>query len=160
MLFHQYQSEDFFDEMFTDSGLSRPHYRGVEEAFREVGADEFRSKQAAVDAAFMRSGVTFTVYNDAQGTERIFPFDCVPRVISAEEWKVIEEGLIQRITALNLFLHDIYHGQKIIKDRVIPAQYVLSAKHFRREFMNFSVSVRTFCRMLSVSPLRWSSNSW
>jgi len=139
MLFDHYQTENFFDEMFTSNGTPRPHYQGVSDALNAVSAVEFSSKQTAVENAFMRGGVTFTVYNDDQGTERIFPFDCVPRVISAEEWDVVEKGLIQRITALNLFLHDIYHEQKIIKDRVIPPQYLLSAKHFRREFMNCEV---------------------
>ncbi|MEN3941303.1 circularly permuted type 2 ATP-grasp protein [Prosthecobacter sp. SYSU 5D2] len=139
MLFDNYQPENFFDEMFTADGTIRPHYRSVAAAFNDVDANEFRNKQTAVEASFMRGGVTFTVYSDSQGTERIFPFDCVPRVISAEEWEIVEKGLIQRLTALNLFLHDIYHDQKIIKDRVIPPQYVLSAKHFRREFMHFEV---------------------
>lgn len=139
MLFDDYQPEDFYDEMFAGNGRTRPHYRCVAEALNPVTPEEFRGKQAAVEAAFMRGGVTFTVYSDAQGTERIFPFDCVPRVISAEEWDVIERGLVQRLTALNLFLHDIYHEQKILRDRVIPPQYVLSARHFRREFMHFSV---------------------
>lgn len=154
MLFNQYQTEDFFDEMFAADGVTRPHYRSVAEAFHEVNATEFSNKQAAVEAAFMRGGVTFTVYNDSQGTERIFPFDCVPRVISAEEWEVIEKGLIQRITALNLFLHDIYHDQKIIKDRVIPAQYVLSAKHFRREFMHFSVPKDIYVHICGTDLIR------
>src|SRR6476661_8058871 len=154
MLFNQYQTENFFDEMFAADGVARPHYRSVGDAFREVTAGEFSNKQAAVEAAFMRGGVTFTVYNDSQGTERIFPFDCVPRVISAEEWEVIEKGLIQRITALNLFLHDIYHEQNIIKDRVIPAQYLLSAKHFRREFMHFSVPKDIYVHVCGTDLIR------
>lgn len=154
MLFDQYQTENFFDEMFTAEGTVRPHYQGVAEALNAVTADEFRDKQTAVENAFMRGGVTFTVYNDSQGTERIFPFDCVPRVISAEEWDVVEKGLIQRITALNLFLHDIYHEQKIIKDRVIPPQYLLSAKHFRREFMNFSVPKDIYVHICGTDLIR------
>lgn len=154
MLFDQYQTENFFDEMFTADGTVRPHYQGVAEALNAVSADEFRDKQTAVENAFMRGGVTFTVYNDSQGTERIFPFDCVPRVISAEEWDVVEKGLIQRITALNLFLHDIYHEQKIIKDRVIPPQYLLSAKHFRREFMNFSVPKDIYVHICGTDLIR------
>jgi uncharacterized circularly permuted ATP-grasp superfamily protein len=140
--------------MFTADGTVRPHYQGVAEALNAVSADEFRDKQTAVENAFMRGGVTFTVYNDSQGTERIFPFDCVPRVISAEEWDVVEKGLIQRITALNLFLHDIYHEQKIIKDRVIPPQYLLSAKHFRREFMNFSVPKDIYVHICGTDLIR------
>ncbi len=154
MLFDNYQPENFFDEMFTAEGTPRPHYRGVAKALNHVPADEFRNKQTAVEAAFMRGGVTFTVYSDDQGTERIFPFDCVPRVISAEEWDVIEKGLIQRIQALNLFLHDIYHDQKIIKDRVIPPQYVLSAKHFRREFMHFSVPKDIYVHICGTDLIR------
>lgn len=154
MLFANYQPEDFFDEMFTADGGIRPHYRSVAEALNAVPADEFRNKHAAVEAAFMRGGVTFTVYSDEQGTERIFPFDCVPRVISAEEWDHIERGLVQRITALNLFLHDIYHEQKIIKDRIIPPQYVMSAKHFRREFMHFAVPKDIYVHICGTDLIR------
>jgi uncharacterized circularly permuted ATP-grasp superfamily protein len=154
MLFDNYQPEDFFDEMFEADGTVRPHYRGVADALNQVDPGEFRNKQAAVEAAFMRGGVTFTVYSDAQGTERIFPFDCVPRVISAEEWDVVERGLVQRLTALNLFLHDIYHEQKILKDRVIPPQYVLSAKHFRREFMHFEVPKDVYVHICGSDLIR------
>lgn len=154
MLFESYQTDGFFDEMFAAEGSPRPHYKAVMEALNEISPDEFRSRQAAVEAAFMRGGVTFTVYSDSQGTERIFPFDCVPRVISAEEWDVIEKGLIQRLTALNLFLHDIYHDQKIIKDRVIPAHYVLSAKHFRREFMHFEVPKDIYVHICGTDLIR------
>ena len=154
MLFDNYQPEDFFDEMFEADGTVRPHYRGVADALNPVEPGEFRNKQAAVEAAFMRGGVTFTVYSDAQGTERIFPFDCVPRVISAEEWDVVERGLIQRLTALNLFLHDIYHEQKILKDRVIPPQYLLTAKHFRREFMHFEVPKDVYVHICGSDLIR------
>jgi uncharacterized circularly permuted ATP-grasp superfamily protein len=139
MLFDNYQTDGFFDEMFDATGAPRPHYATVSAGLNHVPKDEYKNKQAAVELAFMRGGITFTVYNDSQGTERIFPFDCVPRVIPVEEWEVIEKGLIQRLHALNLFLHDIYHEQKILKDRIIPAQIVLGAKHFRREFMHFEV---------------------
>jgi len=85
MLLDNYQTEDFFDEMFEADGKVRPHYEAVAEVLNDVSVDEFRNKQTAVDASFMRHGVTFTVYSDDQGTEKIFPFDCAPRVISAEE---------------------------------------------------------------------------
>ena len=109
MLLKDYDTGGFFDEMFTADGGVRPHYRRVAEEFGDISREEYRNKQAAVEMSFMRGGVTFTVYNDSQGTERIFPFDCVPRVIPVEEWELLEKGLIQRITALNLFLYDIYH---------------------------------------------------
>ena len=102
----------------------------------------------------MRGGVTFTVYNDNQGTDRIFPFDLVPRVIPDSEWQKIEKGLIQRITALNLFLHDIYHGQKILKDRIIPPHYIIGAKHFRREFMGFDVPKDIYVHICGTDLIR------
>jgi len=111
-------------------------------------------KRLAADLAFLRQGITFNVYGDAQGTERIFPFDLVPRIIPAKEWEHIEAGLIQRITALNLFLHDIYHEQKILKDGTIPPFYVLSGKHFRREFVNFEVPKDIYIHICGTDLIR------
>jgi len=154
MLLDNYQTEDFFDEMFTEEGGVRPHYQKIAERLHHLDSSEHRRKQTAVDLAFMRSGVTFTVYNDDKGTERIFPFDLVPRVIPNNEWEWIEKGLIQRITALNLFLHDIYHEQKILKDRIIPPHYILGAKHFRREFMGFNVPKDIYIHICGTDLIR------
>ena len=93
----------------------------------------------AVDAAFLRQGITFTVYSDEQGTERIFPFDLMPRIIPNSEWTMIESGLIQRMKALNMFLKDLYSEQRILKEKVIPAEDVLSAKHYRPEMVGVPV---------------------
>src|SRR5271170_1352097 len=134
-----YDVGKFFDEMFGVGTEVRPHYRRLAEGLGGLPEADFQQHRAAVDLAFLRRGVTFTVYNDSEGTERIFPFDMIPRIIPAREWSRLEAGLIQRITALNLFLHDLYHEQKILKDKIIPAAQILSAKHFRREFMNFAV---------------------
>ncbi|MGJ3244444.1 MAG: circularly permuted type 2 ATP-grasp protein [Opitutales bacterium] len=140
MLFDNYQPGAFFDEMFTPDGRPRPHYQALLERFQGLTPEEFDQKRQTVNLSFLRQGVTFTTYQDnAEGTERIFPFDLVPRIIPRSEWDHIERGLKQRITALNLFLHDVYHEQRIVKEGVIPAPYLLSARHFRREFMNFSV---------------------
>src|SRR5438874_995344 len=125
--------------MFAGPGRARPHYERLLQRFTELTEGEFDRKRDLAELTLLRQGVTFTVYNDAQGTERIFPFDLIPRIISPEEWKKIERGLEQRITALNLFLHDIYHGQSILRDGVIPKDYVWQAAHFRPEFMHFSV---------------------
>ncbi len=154
MLFQGYDKGDFCDEMLADDGSVRPHYRSVVEGFGRLNPSEWAQRQTATDLAFMRSGVTFTVYSDSQGTERIFPFDLVPRVIPATEWTQIERGLIQRITALNLFLHDIYHDQKILKDRIIPPHYVLGAKHFRREFMGFNVPKDIYVHICGTDLIR------
>lgn len=154
MLLETYDRGDFCDEMFDESGAVRPHYARVAEHLKHLHEAEHKRKQTAVDLAFMRGGVTFTVYNDDQGTERIFPFDLVPRVIPDTEWQTIEKGLIQRITALNLFLHDIYHEQKILKDRVIPPHYILGAKHFRREFMGFNVPKDIYVHICGTDLIR------
>src|SRR6185369_11499577 len=115
-----YQSgTGFFDEMVA-ADLSRAHYQKFRDLFAAVAREDFDQRRHAVDLAFLRQGITFNVYGDAEGTERIFPFDLIPRIIPAKEWEHIEAGLTQRITALNLFLHDIYHEQKILKDGVIP----------------------------------------
>src|SRR4051812_22192256 len=89
----------------------RPHYRRLFDRLGTLPEAEFVQRRAAVDLAFLRRGVTFTVYNNSEGTERIFPFDLIPRVIPAQEWARLEAGLIQRLHVLNLFLDDIYHGQ-------------------------------------------------
>ncbi len=140
--------------MFADGGEVRPHYRRLVERLGTLPVPEFDRRRAAVDLAFLRRGVTFTVYNDAEGTERIFPFDLIPRIIPAREWSRLEAGLIQRITALNLFLHDLYHEQKIMKDKVVPAAQVLTAKHFRREFMNFSVPRDIYVHICGTDLIR------
>lgn len=154
MLSGRYQTEGFFDEMFQPDGTVRPHYRRLQERFAQLSPDEFIQKKQAVDASFLRLGITFTVYGDEEGTERIFPFDLVPRIIPDKEWRILEEGLTQRITALNLFLHDVYHQQRIIKEGVIPAPYILSAKHFRREFMGFNVPRDIYIHICGTDLIR------
>jgi uncharacterized circularly permuted ATP-grasp superfamily protein len=154
MLLDNYKTEDFFDEMFEEGGSVRPHYQKIADRLRQLDTAEHRRKQTSVDLAFMRGGVTFTVYDDNQGTERIFPFDLMPRVIPKTEWERLEKGLIQRITALNLFLHDIYHDQKILKDRIIPPHYILGAKHFRREFMGCHVPKDIYIHICGTDLIR------
>jgi len=140
--------------MYGRDGVARPHYRRLYERLATLPREEFEQRRAAVDLAFLRRGVTFTVYDNAEGTERIFPFDLIPRIIPASEWTQLEAGLIQRVTALNLFLHDIYHEQKILKDKVIPAAQILSAKHFRREFMNFTVPRDIYVHICGTDLIR------
>ncbi len=138
-LFSKYEPGQFFDEMFDGSQLTRPHYSAVEENIGSLTSGDYSRHQMAADAAFLRQGVTFTVYGDKEGTERIFPFDLMPRIIPRREWERVELGLIQRITALNHFLHDVYHAQHIINDKVVPAELVESASHYRPEFRNVNV---------------------
>lgn len=137
--FSNYEVEDFYDEMFEAPGMVRPHCAKILERFRAMRPEEFESKRNLVTSTLLNQGVTFTVYSDNQGTERIFPFDLIPRVIPRKQWDHIERGLTQRITALNLFLHDIYHEQRIVKEKVIPAEIIQSALHFRPELVGSNV---------------------
>jgi uncharacterized circularly permuted ATP-grasp superfamily protein len=152
--FSDYQVGDFFDEMFAGPGVVRPHYNKLFARFKEMEREEFERKRELATSTFLTQGVTFTVYNDDQGTERIFPFDLVPRIIPAEEWELVERGLIQRITALNLFLHDIYHTQNILRDGVIPKQIVWEAAHFRPEFMHFDVPRNVYIHICGTDLVR------
>jgi len=118
--FHEYELDDAFDEMVDSAGAVRPHYRHIYEALRELTGEELRRRQQIADLSFLHQGITFTVYGRDEGTERIFPNDLLPRVLTRDEWTRIESGLTQRITALNLFLKDIYHEGKILNDGVVP----------------------------------------
>lgn len=153
-LLKSYDPENSFDEMTDATGKVRPHYRQFRELLQALSPKEFDLKRQSVNLAFLRQGVTFNVYGDSAGTEKIFPFDLLPRIILAAEWELLERGLAQRITALNLFLKDIYHEQKILKDGTIPAHYVLSGKHFRREFVNFNVPKDTYIHVCGTDLIR------
>jgi uncharacterized circularly permuted ATP-grasp superfamily protein len=153
-MLNEYKVSGGFDEMLDEKTGVRPHYRKFHKAFDRLSPNEFDGKREAIDTAFLRQGITFNVYGAAQGAEKIFPFDLLPRIIPAREWEMIERGLTQRITALNLFLHDIYHEQKILKDGVIPEFYVLSARHFRREFVNFEVPKGIYINICGTDLIR------
>jgi len=152
--FSKYQLDGFFDEMFSAPGKVRPHYRRLLERFQKLTAEDMEQRRQMADLSFLNQGITFTVYSDNQGTERIFPFDQVPRIIPAKEWAHVEAGLVQRITALNLFLHDIYHGQMILKDGVIPRHFIDGAKHFRPEFMGFDVPRNIYIHICGTDLVR------
>ncbi len=154
MDFKNYQTEGFFDEMFAADGEARPHYKKLLERFERLDPEDFDQKRQAVGLSFMRAGITFTVYSDDQGTERIMPFDLIPRIIPNSEWNFLERGLKQRITALNLFLKDIYHEQKILKDGVIPPSYVLGAKNFRREIVGIHVPRDIYIHICGTDLIR------
>ena len=125
--------------MFEAPGHPRVHYQTLFRTLLELPSDELRKSQQAADLSFLHQGITFTVYSDDRGTERVFPNDLLPRIIPAAEWRQLEKGLTQRITALNLFLDDIYHQGKILADKVVPREMVYSCKHFRREMRGIDV---------------------
>ena len=129
-----YDPEWFYDEMFAAVGTARPHYKALAEHLDAISPTEFAQRARLAENAMVQQGITFHVYGDHGGVERAFPFDLVPRVLTASEWETIEKGLTQRLVALNLFLHDIYHEQRILKEGVVPRALVVGAAHFRREF--------------------------
>ena len=154
-----YDTEDFFDEMFKASKEGevtqcREHYKKIAEVIQSYPPEELEQRLSLVDRIFFEQGITFTVYSDDQGTERIFPFDSIPRIIPADEWKHIESGLQQRITAINHFLADIYSDQKCIEEGIIPRHVVESAPHFRKELMGFVPPGGTFVHVCGTDLIR------
>ncbi len=119
-----------FDECFDEQGQVRPEAARVIERLEALGSREFRARQRLADSTFLKSGITFSVYSDDRGAERIFPFDLIPRIIPAAEWKRVRTGLEQRIRALNAFLADVYGEQRILDEKVVPRDLVLGAKGY------------------------------
>ena len=138
-MFEGYDPEGYYDEMIAADGAVRSHCAPLLRRLNSMEQKDFLTRKTNSELYFLRQGITFNVYHDERGTERIFPFDPVPRVMSAAEWDHLEAGLTQRIVALNLFLHDVYHDQKILEDGVIPRFYVEQAKHYRPEFRGVDV---------------------
>ena len=159
-MFEAYEADGFFDEMFAPEGEVRPHYRALLNRFTGIATDDFEARRAACDQHFLRQGVTFNVYHDDRGTERIFPFDPVPRVIPAAEWEHLEAGLTQRIIALNLFLHDIYHEQHILRDGIIPRFYIEEAKHYRPEFRGINVPKDIYIHICGSDLIRGADGTY
>ena len=122
-----------YDEAFLPTGEVRSTYQKAVDYFRQLGDNGTSDLQQAADFSLLNQGVTFTVYSDARGTEKIFPFDLMPRILTGAEWRHIEAGVVQRMTALNLFLEDIYHDQKILKDGVVPTHQVVGSSLYCRE---------------------------
>jgi uncharacterized circularly permuted ATP-grasp superfamily protein len=128
--FDDYDPGDFYDELFVAKGHPRPDALPLIERINTLGEGELFQRQEAAQNALKRLGATFNVYGDTQGSERIFPFDIIPRIVSAQEWAFLQLGLKQRIYALNLLIADLYDGQKIIKDGILPEELIGSAKNF------------------------------
>jgi uncharacterized circularly permuted ATP-grasp superfamily protein len=138
-LFGDYGRHRAYDEMFDRAGDVRPHCASLFDALQRASPDQLSELQLEADQAFLTQGITFTVYGDEQGTERIFPFDLVPRVIPAAEWQTLERGLTQRLMAINLFLKDVYHEGRILAEGVVPRELIQSCRHFRREMRGVPV---------------------
>jgi uncharacterized circularly permuted ATP-grasp superfamily protein len=148
-----------FDEAVGGAGV-RAHYAALMETLDGFSSETLARRQRAAESFFLHRGTTFTVYGESAGIDRIFPFDTVPRIVPAEEWSLIDRGLRQRLQALNLFLHDLYHDQKILRDGVVPVELVYGARHFRRECIGFPVPHDIYVHVCGTDLIRDRDGSY
>ncbi|AJI54806.1 A circularly permuted ATPgrasp family protein [Francisella philomiragia] len=143
-----------YDEIFSDEGRVRDDVSQAIKTIDELSVESLYEKQKFVDASFLKNGITFTVYSDSQGTEKIFPFDLIPRIISEKEWQELEKGLKQRLKALNAFLNDIYDEQKILKDGVIPRELVESSEEYLPEMRGVKPPHGVYCHIAGLDLIK------
>lgn len=145
----------FFDEMYVDGQSAvREHYRDFSAWLAEQSPQTIARKRAEADLIFRRVGITFAVYGNDAGTERLIPFDIIARIITANEWAHLEAGLVQRVKALNMFIHDIYHDQNIIKAGIMPAEQILNNAQYRPEMQGISVASDIYAHIAGVDIVR------
>jgi uncharacterized circularly permuted ATP-grasp superfamily protein len=153
-LFRDYTLGGGYDEMFGPGLCPRPHYQALYRRLVGMTAEEFRRRKTMTDLSMLQDGVGFTVYRQEEGIERVWPMDPVPRIIAASEWHTIERGLVQRLTALNLFLQDVYHDQLILRDRVIDPRLIYEGAFFRREMMGAAVPRNIYIHVCGTDLVR------
>lgn len=159
--FHAYDIHPQAHDALVDrDGNVRQPYQQLYELLLSMSLEELMERQQMADASFLNQGITFTVYNNEEGTEKIFPYDLLPRVITAQEWAHVEAGLQQRITALNLFLQDIYHDAKVLKDRIIPHEMVFSSTHYRHEMRGVNVPKGVYVSVCGTDLIRLPSGEF
>ncbi len=154
MDFSAYQTEGFYDELFDEHGSPRPGARLLVKKIESLARESLLTKQQAAETMLLQLGITFAVYGNEEGSEKIFPFDVLPRIVDGSEWTRIEEGLKQRIFALNAFIEDIYNKRQILKDRIIPEDLVLSSKTYRKECIGFSPPHKIWCHVTGTDLIR------
>ena len=154
MRFEHYQTGPFFDEMFEAGGEPRAAATALVQLIETMADGELLRRQLSAERALLHMGITFNVYGDSGGAERIFPFDLVPRIVAAAEWNGIERGLKQRIRALNLFIDDIYHAQRIVKDGIIPAEIIRTASSFRKQCIDMNPPGGVWCHITGTDLVR------
>src|SRR3989449_1515462 len=154
MRFTHYDAGEFFDEMFGEHCQPRAIAEALVHFVDALPEGELLRRQRSAERALLNMGITFNVYGDSAGTERIFPFDLVPRIVAAAEWNGIERGLKQRIRALNLFIDDVYHDQKIVKDGVIPGEILATARSFRKQCVNMNPPGGVWCHITGTDLVR------
>jgi uncharacterized circularly permuted ATP-grasp superfamily protein len=154
LTFDNYDPEGFFDELFAGVGSPRPGAALLAQRIDELSEGELRRRQEAAELALLNMGITFNVYGEETGTERIFPFDIIPRIVQASEWGPVEAGLKQRIRALNLFIDDVYHDRRIVADGVIPDFVIDSASGLRRQCDGFDPPGGIWCHIAGSDLIR------
>src|SRR5713101_8895282 len=154
MRFDHYQPGSFFDEMLEPPCEPRAAARALVHLIEAMTDGELLRRQQSAERALLHMGITFNVYGESADAERIFPFDLVPRIVAAAEWNGIERGLKQRIRALNLFIDDIYHAQKIVKDGVIPAEIIRTASSFRTQCVDMNPPGGVWCHITGTDLVR------
>jgi len=159
-MLREYCLDRAYDEMFGADGEIRPQYEALLKVLTSLPPEELQRRKHYADVSFLMQGITFTVYGQEEGTERIFPYDLLPRLISAEDWERIERGLTQRITALNLFLHDVYHEGKILAEGIVPREIVYSCQHFRRQMRGLQVPRNVYVAVAGSDLLRMENGEF
>jgi len=154
MKFDNYQTENYYDELFEANDAPRPEGQALVDRIDGLPEGDFLKRHSAAARALLRAGITFNVYGADAGVERIFPFDLIPRIVPAVEWDQIERGLKQRIEALNLFIDDVYHQQRIVKDRIIPEEIVRSSGGFREQCRELNPPGGVWCHITGTDLIR------
>ena len=160
MRFFAYDTAGFYDELFEPNGSPRPQAQLLIHTIESLSDGQLLRYQHAADRLLLQMGITFNVYADSAGTERIFPFDLIPRSVTASEWQRIEHGLRQRIHALNEFIDDIYHDQKVLKDGVIPREVIFSANSYRPQCQDLSPPRRIWCHITGTDLVRHTDGQY
>src|SRR5215204_2686866 len=142
-----------WDEMYDKENV-RLHYQNVYDSLSRIPPDELGKKEELAKSLFMSQGITFTVYSSGEGIEKIFPFDIIPRIITAAEWDIIDSGIKQRLKALNLFLKDVYHQQFILKDGIVPVDLIYSCPHYLREMQGVNVPHDIYVHIAGIDLIR------
>ncbi len=155
--FETYQTDGFYDEMFQGGGRPRPTAEALARRLQAFSSSDLQRRQKAADLALLNMGITFAVYGHEAGTEKIWPFDIVPRIIDAAEWSVVERGLKQRIHALNAFIHDVYNDRKIIRDGIVPEWLIGSGKCFLGPCAGLQPRRGIWCHITGTDLVRDSS---
>jgi uncharacterized circularly permuted ATP-grasp superfamily protein len=158
MVVHMHKFDEMYEQLPYAGAAIRSHYARYDQWLARQPGELMRSRREEAELIFRRVGITFAVYGakdeDGSGTERLIPFDLLPRIIPAHEWELMERGLVQRVTALNRFIHDVYHDQEIIKAGIVPAEQILNNAQFRPEMMGVTVPNNVYSNISGIDIVR------